>query len=60
MAWVALLPVAFWFAGILIVMVAGVSKNRRVLKMLLWGLPVFLAYAAYIIWLGVLLETHAI
>jgi hypothetical protein len=46
-----------WMVSIIIVLIAGVSKNRAAMKALLWALPASAAQSAFLIWV---VATHGI
>jgi hypothetical protein len=53
-AWLGFAPLAAWVVCLAIVVVAGKAEKRRLLKLLLWILPVFLLCTAWVLFLVVM------
>jgi hypothetical protein len=58
-AWLGLVPLAMWICGFLLVALWGKSDKSRLLKMLLWALPVFLIPTAWALYIMVTVSRNA-
>ena len=59
-SWPGFLPLAAWVFCLLIVVVAGKAERRRLLRLLLWMLPVFLLYTALVLFGVVMLSSYPV
>ncbi len=58
--WPLLVPAGMWLCGLLLVEFSRNADKRTLRRILLWTLPVFADYTAWVIYLIVMLLTHAI
>jgi hypothetical protein len=50
-SWMDFVPPVSWAVGFLLVIVLGRAETRRVRKLLLWVLPVFLLWTGFVVFL---------
>ncbi len=55
-----LVPFGMWICGFLLVVTLGTAAKRRLLKILLWTLPVFLLPAAWSVYVMVVISRHGL
>ena len=53
-------PLGMWICGFLLVVALGKAEKRRLLKILLWTLPVFLLPAAWSVSIMVAISRHGL
>jgi hypothetical protein len=49
--WPGFLPLGFWICGFLLVVFVGKTERRKLCRILLWVLPVFLLQTAWVMWI---------
>lgn len=59
-AWPALVPLGMWICCFPVIVLWGKAEKRKLVKIFLWALSVFLTQAAWALWIMYDLSRHAI